>query len=113
MIVPALEKDTDPFRMKQEGEEVLGPEYPYLSAIGMLMYLTNNIRLDIAFAVNCLTRHSAAPTMRHWNDIKDILRYLYGMTDLGLVFRKNQDHSLIGYTDAGYLSDPQNARSQT
>jgi hypothetical protein len=73
MVVRALEKDTDPFRPKEEGEEVLGQEYPYLSAIGVLMYLTNNTRPDIAFAVNCLVRHNAAPTMRHWNDIKNIL----------------------------------------
>jgi hypothetical protein len=51
--------------------------------------------------------------MRHWNDIKNILRYLCGTTDHGLFFRKNQDHSLIGYADVVYLSDPHNARSQT
>jgi hypothetical protein len=37
------------------------------------MYLTNNTRPNIAFVVNCLARHSAAPTMRHWNGIKNIL----------------------------------------
>jgi hypothetical protein len=44
MIVHALQKDKDPFRLIQEGEEVLGAEYPYLSAIGALMYLANNTR---------------------------------------------------------------------
>jgi hypothetical protein len=90
----------------------LGPGYPYLSVIGALMYLANNTTPEIAFVVNCLAIHSAAPTMRHWNDIKDILIYLHGTTDLGLFFRTNQDHSLIRYADGGYLSDPQNARSQ-
>jgi hypothetical protein len=33
--------------------------------------------------------------------------------DLGLFFLKNQDLRLIGYADAGYLSDPHNVRSQT
>jgi hypothetical protein len=113
LIARALEKDTDPFRPKQEGEEVLGPEYPYLSVIGALMHLANNTRPDIAFVVNYLVRHRAASTMRYWNNIKDILRYLHGTTDLGLFFRKNQDHNLIKYADVGYLSDPQNARSQT
>jgi hypothetical protein len=65
MIVRAFEKDIDPFSLKQEGEEVLEPEYPYLSVIGALMYLTNNTRSDIAFAVNCIARHSMAPTMGH------------------------------------------------
>jgi hypothetical protein len=70
MIVRALEKDIDPFWPKQEGEEVLGAEYLYLSVIGALMYLANNTKSDIVFAVNCIARHSAATTMRHWNDIK-------------------------------------------
>jgi hypothetical protein len=113
MIVRALEKDTDSFRPKEEGEEMLGQEYSYLSDIGVLMYLTNNTRPDIAFAVNCLARHCAAPTICHWNDIKNILRYLIGTIDLGLHFQKKQDSKLIGYADAGYLSDPLNVRSQT
>jgi hypothetical protein len=55
MFVCALEKDTDPFRSKEEeGEEVLGQEYPYISDIGALMYLVNNMRPDIIFTVNCL-----------------------------------------------------------
>jgi hypothetical protein len=113
MIVHALEQDKDPFWPKQEGEEVLGVEYPHLSAIGALMYLANNTRSNIAFAVNCLTRHSAAPTIRYWNDIKNILRYLNDTIDLVLFFQRNQESDLIGYADAGYLSDSQNNRSQT
>jgi hypothetical protein len=63
MIVCALKKNKDPFKSREE--EVLGQEYPYLSDIGGLMYLTNNTRPDIAFTVNYLVRHSAAPTIRH------------------------------------------------
>jgi hypothetical protein len=73
MVVHALENDKDPFRLKEEGEDVLGQEYTYLSVIGALMYLANNMRPDIAFVVNCLARHNAAPTMRHWNVCKNIL----------------------------------------
>jgi hypothetical protein len=65
MIIHALEKDTNPFRPKQEGEDVLETKYAFLSAIGALMYLTNNTRPDIAFAINFLVRHSSAPIIRH------------------------------------------------
>jgi hypothetical protein len=65
MVIRALEKDTDPFRPCQDGKEVLGSKYPYLSVIGVLMYLDNNTRPDITFAVNLLARYNAAPTMRH------------------------------------------------
>jgi hypothetical protein len=113
MIVCALEKDKNPFKPREEGEEALGQEYPYLSAIGALMYLINNTRPNIALAVNCLARHSVTPMMYHWNSIKNILRYLVGTIHLGLYFQKNQDSKLIRYTYACYLSDPHNARSQT
>jgi hypothetical protein len=113
MIVCALKKDKDPFKLREEGEEVLGQEYPYLSPISALMYLANNTRPDIASTVNCLARHSAVSTMHCWNDIKNILRYLVGTIDLGQHFQKNQDSKIIGYADAGYLSDLLNAKLQT
>jgi hypothetical protein len=72
MVIRALKKDIDPFRLK-EGEDMLGQEYSCISVIGVLMYLANNMRPDIAFTVNCLVRHSTAPTMHHCNGIKNIL----------------------------------------
>ena len=113
MVVRSLDIEKDPFRPREEKEEILGPHVPYLSAIGALMYLANSTRPDIAFAVNLLARHSAAPTKRHWVGVKTVLRYLNGTRDLGLFYNRNQDSSLLGYTDAGYLSDPHNGISQT
>jgi hypothetical protein len=113
MIVRSLEADKDPFRPKGEDEQGLGPEVPYLSAIGALMYLANCRQPDIAFAVNLLARYSAAPTRRHWVGVKIILRYLKGTQDLGLWFPKRGDLTMVGYVDASYMSNPHNARSQT
>ena len=73
MVVRSLDMNKDPFRPRDDNEEVLGPEFPYLSAIGALMYLANCTRPDIAFAVNLLARHSATPTKRHWTGVKNIL----------------------------------------
>jgi hypothetical protein len=112
-VVRFLDMNKDPFQPKDEDEEILGSEFPYLSAIGALMYLANNSRSDIAFVVNLLARYSAAPTKRHWTGIKNIFRYLNDTRDLGLFYSRSQDPTLIGYTDASYLSDPHNARSET
>ena len=76
MVVRSLNRDKDPFRPRSETEEVLGPEIPYLSAIGALMFLVICIMTDIAFAVNLLARYNASPTRRHWIGIKTVLRYL-------------------------------------
>ncbi|KAG7531778.1 Reverse transcriptase RNA-dependent DNA polymerase [Arabidopsis suecica] len=54
MVVRSLGLDSDPFGPKKDEEEVLGPEVPYLSAIGALMYLASHTRPDICFAVNLL-----------------------------------------------------------
>jgi hypothetical protein len=113
MVVRSIDIEKDPFRPPDEEEEILGPQVPYLSAIGALMYLANSTRPDIAFAVKLLARHSAKPTKRHWVGVKTVLRYLNGTRDLGLFYSRNQDPILLGYTDAGYLSDPHNGRSQT
>ncbi|XP_074324386.1 secreted RxLR effector protein 161-like [Apium graveolens] len=113
MVVRSLEVENDPFRPRKEDEDPLGPEVPYLSAIGALMYLANNTRPDIAFAVNLLARFSSNSTKRHWDGIKHILRYLRRTIDLGLFFSNNSKSQLVGYADAGYLSDPHVGRSQT
>jgi hypothetical protein len=112
MVVRSLEIEKDPFISRDIGKKMLGPEIPYLSVIGALMYLANCTRPDITFAMNLLARHSADPTRRHWTGAKSILRYLNGTKDLGLFFKKNHDPSMIGYMDAGYLSDPHNKKSQ-
>jgi len=77
------------------------------------MYLANYTRLDIAFAINLLARFSSAPIQRHWNGIKHILHYLYRTTNLGLFYPNGSKPQLVGYVDAGYLSNPHKGRSQT
>ena len=41
MVVRSLEVTEDLFRPKEENQELLGPEIPYLNAISTLMYLAN------------------------------------------------------------------------
>ena len=56
MIVRSLDKKKDVFRPKEETVEILGPEVPYLNAIGALIYLDNNTRLDIAFSSESISK---------------------------------------------------------
>ncbi|XP_059639250.1 secreted RxLR effector protein 161-like [Cornus florida] len=113
MVVRSLDIKKYHFRPQEDDEELFDPEVPYLNAIGAFLYLANCTRPDIIFPVNLLARYSFAPTRKHWNGIKHILRYLRGTTDMGLFYSKAPNSQLIGYADAGYLSDPHKAYSQT
>ena len=88
MVVHSLDVKNDQFRPCEKGEELLGLEVPYLSAIGALMYLATCTCPDIIFHVNLLARYSYAPTRRHWNGLKHILQYLKGTSYMGLFYSK-------------------------
>ena len=113
MVVRSLEVNKDPFRPKKENEELLGPEVPYLSAISALMYLENYTRPNIVFSVNLLARYSSAPTRRHWNEIKQVLRYPYRTINMRLFYSKTLEPQSFGYADASCLLDLYKIRSQT
>ncbi|KAL6328034.1 hypothetical protein AAG906_033301 [Vitis piasezkii] len=68
---------------------LLGPEVPYLSAIGALMYLANCTRPNIAFSINLLARYSSTPTRRHWNDAGYLSDPHKGKSQTGYVFNYN------------------------
>ena len=113
MIVRLLEVTKDPFRPKEENEELLGPEVPYLCAISELMYLANYTRSDITFLVNLLAKFNSTQTKRQWNKIKHVLRYHCGTCDLRLFYSKILEPQFFIYANAGYLSDPHKVRSHT
>ena len=60
-VVRSLDVNKDPFRPREDHEELLGPEVPYLSAIDALLYFANCTRPDTAFSINILARYSSAP----------------------------------------------------
>jgi hypothetical protein len=48
----------------------------YASAIGSMMYAMHCTRLDVAFAVNRLSRYTSSPSAKHWKAIARVLAYL-------------------------------------
>ena len=44
MVIRTIDMEKVPFRPRDDDEEVLGPQVPYLSVIGALMYLANQTR---------------------------------------------------------------------
>ena len=74
----------------------------YRSVIGMLLYLSNNSRPDIAFAVHQCARFSHAPKQIHALAIKAIGRYLIRTRDKGLILSPSGDLGVDCYVDADF-----------
>ena len=83
------------FQIAQNGDEEVDQRL-YRSLVGSLLYLTKQMRPDIMFTVNILSRHMNAPTNQHWLCGKRLLRYLQGSKGLKLTYTKEASYDLVG-----------------
>ncbi|XP_070668850.1 secreted RxLR effector protein 161-like [Malus domestica] len=94
MVVRTLDAKRDPFRPKEDEDEILEPEVPYLSAIRALLYLAQCTRPDISFTVNLLARYSNVPT--HAGYLSDLHRarsqtgYIFTVRDTIISWRSTK-----------------------
>jgi hypothetical protein len=87
-------------------------QFPYMELVGSLLYLAACTRPDISQAVGVLSRYMSQPTEHHWVIAKDVLRYLKGTKDVGIMFKKT-DLCLHGFCDADFAGDVDTRRSTT
>ncbi|GKC83407.1 retrotransposon protein, putative, ty1-copia subclass [Tanacetum coccineum] len=95
---------------KQRMQNVL-----YASAVGSIMYAVRCTRPDVAFAQNITSRFQQNPGELHRTTVKNILKYLHNTKDMFLVYGGDMKRELrvSCYTDAGYLTDADDLKSQT
>nr|GEU58572.1 putative retrotransposon protein [Tanacetum cinerariifolium] len=88
---------------------------PYALAVGFIMYAVRCTRHDVAFAQNVTSRFQQNPGDIYWTTIKNILKYLRNTKDMFLVYGGDLKRELrvSCYTDAGYLTDVDDLKSQT
>nr|GEV33701.1 hypothetical protein [Tanacetum cinerariifolium] len=88
---------------------------PYASAVGSIMYVVRCTRPDVAFAQNITSRFQQNPGDIYWTTVKNILKYLRNTKDMFLVYGGDLKRELwvSCYTDAGYLTDADDLKSQT
>ncbi|KAL7565608.1 hypothetical protein ACA910_018970 [Epithemia clementina (nom. ined.)] len=87
---------------KCEDSPPLNAEYNYQSVVGMLMYLGNNSRPDLAFAIHQCARFSANPRAPHGEALKQIGRYLQATPTKGLILKPTKRLNLDCYVDADF-----------
>nr|GFC71915.1 retrotransposon protein, putative, Ty1-copia subclass [Tanacetum cinerariifolium] len=88
---------------------------PYASAVGSIMYVVRCTRTDVTFAQNITSRFQQNPCDIHWTTIKNILKYLRNTKYMFLVYKGDLKRELrvSCYTDAVYLMDADDLKSQT
>jgi len=72
--------------------------YLYQKMIGKLFYLTNS-RLDISYSTRVFNRFMSKPQVPHLDVAKQVFRYLKGMADHEIFFRKNVSKKIEGNAD--------------
>ena len=79
----------------------------YQRLVGKLIYLAHT-RLDIAFAVSCVSQFMHSPSKSHLDVVYRILKYLKGTLGRGLMFKKNEGRNIEVYVEvdwAGLVND--------
>lgn len=92
---PSCEGKSDPLLTLEQVKR-------YQQIVGSLNYAAHSTRLDVAYAVNQLSRATRAPRMRHMAAAERCVLYLLGTANLGLHFRKHVGMNLECFVDANY-----------
>ncbi|XP_042753618.1 secreted RxLR effector protein 161-like [Lactuca sativa] len=94
---------------KDVDEELVNPT-EYRSIVSYLRYLTHT-RPDITFDVGVHSRFMKKPTTKHLQAVKEILRYVKGTLNYGLVYSKGGEKVTIsGYTHSDLAKDVNDRR---
>ncbi len=72
------------------------------SIVGMLLYVANNTRPDISYAVSSVGRFVNNPKKSHASAVQTILRYLKRTQDQGIIVKPNGSFDLKCWVDADF-----------
>ncbi|GME78249.1 unnamed protein product [[Candida] boidinii] len=81
--------------------------------VGKLLFASNTVRPDLAYAVSVLSRYIKDPKEIHMKAAKQVLRYVSGTLDFGLTYRRTGSFQLFGFCDADWANDKVDRTSNT
>ncbi|GJU64890.1 zinc finger, CCHC-type containing protein [Tanacetum coccineum] len=73
----------------------------YRSLIGSLRYLLHT-RPDLSYSVGLLSRFMQDPKDHHLKAVKQVIRYIKGTKEHGIIYRKEGGCKITGYSDSSY-----------
>lgn len=71
---------------REKHEERLDGNIPHRQALGILRYMVDSTRPDLAYIVGVLARTMADPTHWHWQSVKHVARYIRHTRTHGLLY---------------------------
>jgi hypothetical protein len=95
-----------------EEQQYMG-EVPFSLSIGSTMYAMICTRPDVYFALSAMSRHQSDPGKEHWVAVKRNLKYLRRTKDIFLVYGGDKELVVKGYTDASFVTDLDDSKSQS
>jgi hypothetical protein len=90
----------------QPGDE-LADDFPFIEAVGVLLWIARVCRPEIIYAVNQLGAHSKNPNKTHITACKRVFRYLKGTRNNGITFSQQDHITLSAYSDSDFDNEPE------
>jgi hypothetical protein len=90
--------------LEKDSGDPLPKENRYRELVGGILYLANTVRPDLLFAAGLLARFFNAPCSTHLSAGMNVLKYLAGTTDMGLVWEKGSK-TFEAFVDSDYAGD--------
>lgn len=84
----------------------------YQEAIGSLLYLSNNTRPDLSFAVSRLSQVCSNPTEVDWKNVLHVFSYLANSKNLRLCYRRTSKPIQV-FCDSDYAGDLTDRKSRS
>lgn len=89
--------------------------FSYRECVGSILYLANKTRPDLSYASGYVSRYLDKQTKQDVINIKQIIRYIKGTSDLEITFRKTETNENVEklncYVDSDYAGDLESRKS--
>ncbi|KAJ9557664.1 hypothetical protein OSB04_012278 [Centaurea solstitialis] len=100
------------FSLSKDADGVPVNASDYRCLVGCLRYLIHT-RPDLAYSVGVVSRYMNTPKESHLKAVKQILRYVKGTLQLGLIYERGGDGKLIGFSDSSHNMDRDDGKGTT
>ena len=90
----------------EEEAEFMATKYEmYGTLTGMLSYLANGTRPDLAYSVGQCQQYTSFPRKAHWMALIRIVRYVAGTINYGLRFHANSQERIMMHVDSDHAGN--------